>query len=121
MSTYSNLKHGEKGSLFQGGYRGRTADLRDDVYLKNLFVYVLVKNVFECHPKGFVYALNNFDNAFMWDLEQSYSGLAEFIHATDIICIKNALFLCFESSKEFKSYAKEIMLHRLEKLNSFEY
>ena len=88
MSTYSNLKHGEKGSLFQGGYRGRTADLRDDVYLKNLFVYVLVKNVFECHPKGFVYALNNFDNAFMWDLEQSYSGLAEFIHATDIICIK---------------------------------
>ncbi len=121
MSTYSNLKHKEKGSLFQGSYRGRTANLRDDIYLRNLFVYVLVKNVFECHPKGFTYALNNFDDAFVWGLGHPYAGLTEFVHATDVICVKDALSLSFESSKEFKSYAKEAILHRLEELNSFEY
>lgn len=121
MSTYSNLKHKEKGSLFQGGYRGRTADLRDDAYLRNLFVYVLVKNVFECHPKGFMYALNNFEDAFAWGLAHSYSSLSEFMYATDIICAKDAFSICFESSKEFKSYAKEVMLHRREELKSFEY
>ena len=121
MSTYSNLKHKEKGSLFQGSYRGKTADLRDDIYLKNLFVYVLVKNVFECHPKGFKYALNNFDDAFAWSLGYPYSSLTEFICATDVIGVKDALFLSFESPKEFKSYAKEVMLYRLEELNGLKY
>ena len=119
MSTYSNLKHKEKGSLFQGSYRGKTADLRDNIYLKNLFVYVLVKNVFECHPKGFTYTLSNFDDAFAWGLEHSYSSLVEFVHTTDVICAKDALSLSFESSQEFKSYAKEAMLHRIEELNDF--
>jgi len=121
MSTYSNLKHKEKGSLFQGGYRGRTADLKDDTYTRNLFVYVLVKNLFECHPKGFVYALKNFEDAFAWSLGYPYSGLMEFVNTTDVICAKDALSICFESSKEFKSYAKEVMLHRLEELNNLEY
>lgn len=121
MSTYSNLKHKERGSLFQGSYRGKTADLRDDVYLKNLFVYVLIKNVFECHPKGFTYALNNFDSAFTWGLEYSYSSLAEFMYTTDAIGVKDAFSLSFESPKEFKSYAKEAMLHRIEELQSFKF
>ena len=121
MSTYSNLKHKEKGSLFQGSYRGKTADLRDYVYLKNLFVYVLVKNVFECHPKGFKYALNNFDDAFEWGLGYPHSGLKEFIHETDIICAKDALSISFESPREFKSYAKEAMLNRLDELQNFNY
>lgn len=121
MSTYSNLKYKEKGSLFQGGYRGRTADLRDDIYLRDLFVYVLVKNVFENHPKGFAYALSNFNNAFAWGLTYLYSSLSEFMYATDMICVKDVFSICFESSKEFKSYAKEVMLHRLEELKSFEH
>lgn len=121
MSTYSNLKYKEKGSLFQGGYRGRTADLRDGVYLQNLFVYVLVKNAFECHPKGFMYALRNFDDAFAWSLAYPYSGLSEFMQATSVVCVKDSISICFESPKEFKSYAKEIITHRLEELENFEY
>lgn len=121
MSTYSNLKHDEKGSLFQGGYRGKTADLRDGNYLKNLFVYVLVKNVFECHPRGFRYALNNFDDAFRWGIDYPYSSLSEFINATNVICARGALSICFESPKEFVSYAKETMFDRLEELKNFEY
>lgn len=121
MSSYSNLKHKEKGSLFQGAYIGRTADLRGDIYLKNLFVYVLVKNVFESHPKGFMYALSNFDSTFEWGLKHSYSGLSEFMLTTDIICSKDSLAICFESPQEFRSYAKEVMLHRLEEFEGFEY
>lgn len=121
MSTYSNLKHSEKGSLFQGGYRGKTADLRDGAYLKNLFVYVLIKNVFECHPKGFRYTLNNFEDAFKWGIDFSNSSLSEFIHATNIICAVDALSVCFESPKEFISYAKETISDRLGDLKIFEY
>ena len=118
MSTYSNLKYQEKGSIFQGSYRGKTAELRDDTYLKNLFIYVLVKNTLECHPKGLAYALKNFNDAFEWAISCPYSSVAEFLSGGgSLICTQDAIDICFNSAEEFKSYAKEVMLKRLEDLD----
>lgn len=45
MTGYFNLKHNEKGSIFQGSYKSRTID--EDAYLKYLAAYIMVKNAFE--------------------------------------------------------------------------
>jgi len=57
MSAHFNSKYKEKGSLFQGGYKGRT--VHDDIYLRQLVPYVMVKNVFELYPGGYLRALEN--------------------------------------------------------------
>src|SRR3989338_7670613 len=58
MSTYANLKHKEKGSLFQGAYKARTVG--DDRYLRYLAPYIMVKNVFELYPGGLEKAMREF-------------------------------------------------------------
>ncbi|MEK7601605.1 MAG: transposase [Patescibacteria group bacterium] len=69
MTTHFNAKYGEKGSLFQGGYKAKTID--SDSYLRYLVQYILVKNVFELHPGGLKKAMSEFDRA--WERAQRYS------------------------------------------------
>lgn len=77
MSTYFNIKYGEKGSLFQGSYHSRTVS--DDEHLKYLAFYVLVKNVLDMYPGGLHAAQDNFDDAWEWAKHYSYSSLQNVI------------------------------------------
>jgi hypothetical protein len=61
MTSRFNRKYKGRGSLFQGGYRGRTVDT--DEYLQYVHAYIVVKNTFEMLPGGMKRALQNFNVA----------------------------------------------------------
>lgn len=64
MSAAFNQKYSEKGSIFQGAFRGRTVDT--DEYLRYVLPYIAVKNVLELHQDGLVSVLSDFDSAWEW-------------------------------------------------------
>jgi len=64
MSTTFNQKYEEKGSIFQGAFRGKTVDT--DEYLRYVLAYIVVKNVFELYPDGLASAVNDFEKAWKW-------------------------------------------------------
>ena len=70
MSSYSNAKYKTTGSLFQGGYKGKLIDT--DSYIKQVFYYVIIKNVFELHHNGLEYAIKNFDEVWQWALKYEF-------------------------------------------------
>ena len=77
MSAHFNAKYDEKGSLFQGGYKGRT--VADDNYLGLLAPYIMVKNVFELYPGGLNKALKEFEKAWQWGVgSYEFSSLPEY-------------------------------------------
>lgn len=120
MTTHFNAKYDEKGSLFQGSYRGRTADIHGDGYLRNLAVYVMVKNPFELYRGGLRRAIMEFDDAFEWARTFKFCSLGEFMEDSKSLVIEKDMFGdIFESSGKFKNYARECMLDRLESLDEF--
>jgi len=72
MSTAYNNKYKEKGSLFQGGYKGKT--ISDDSHFLYLPFYILVKNVLEIYPGGLAEASKNFDKAWEWAIDYQFSS-----------------------------------------------
>ena len=114
MSTHFNAKYKEKGSIFQGGYRGRTVDT--DGYLRQVMPYIMVKNVFELYPHGFAEALGNFDSAWGWAAgEYVFSSLPEYARQREWpIVEKDLVAELFPNAKSFKKHAREILLSRKE-------
>jgi len=112
MTTYHNLKYREKGSLFQGAYKGKTVN--EDTYLRWLASYIMVKNVFELCPGGLVAAADNFDAAWSWAIEYRFSSFADYAVAgkESPIIEKDILGELFPTPKEFKASACEIILSR---------
>ena len=61
MTRRFNEKYDERGSIFQGGYKGRSVD--SDEYLQYVHAYITVKNVFDMYPGGLEKALADFEQA----------------------------------------------------------
>ena len=80
LSTYFNKKYKEKGSLFQGGYRGKTVGT--DSYFSYLVFYVLIKNVLDLYPGGLVAAQKDFDNAWQWAKRYDGSSFRDSVGGT---------------------------------------
>ncbi len=112
MSAHFNAKYKEKGSLFQGGYKGRT--VHDNGYLRQLVPYVMVKNVFELYPGGYVKALKEFDRAWEWGTTKyAFSSLPEYGNFREWpITEKGIIGEMFPDRTSFKFHAKEIILSR---------
>lgn len=109
MSTYANLKHKEKGSLFQGAYKGRTVG--EDRYLRYLAPYIMVKNVFELYPGGYKRAVAEFDRAWKWALAYPYSSLPHYAGKRESPIIDHDILgEIFSSSQEFKVCARDMVL-----------
>jgi hypothetical protein len=72
MSTAYNNKYNERGTLFQGGYKGKT--INDNSHFLYLPFYILVKNVFEVYPGGLTEASKNFDKAWEWAKNYQFSS-----------------------------------------------
>ena len=122
MSTHFNIKYEEKGSLFQGAYKGRTVD--NDAYLQYVAPYIMVKNVFELYPGGYARAVKEFDNAWQWAVEEyKFSSLMDYAaRRNSPILEKDLLEDLFPFPEGFRAHAKDMILNRTieqdEKLNS---
>lgn len=108
MTNYSNAKYKESGRLFQGAYKAKRVG--DESYLLNLSAYIHIKNTFELHPRGFVYATQHFDEVYDWAARYPYSSLGEYagIHTTPILH-KDILGELVESPKEYRSFCQEYL------------
>jgi len=81
MSLYFNAKYHEQGSIFQSSYKGKT--VQKNSYLQYLVAYILVKNVFEMYPEGLVAASNQFDKAWEWASNQTFSSFGTSVRGED--------------------------------------
>jgi len=119
MGTHFNKKYKESGSLFQGSYKGRTADLHGDSYLRLLAVYVMLKNPFELYPGGLTKAIRYFDKAYEWALKQPFCSVGDFAAGKlPPIGDPDIFGEIFESPDDFKKFAKESLLYKLDQLTS---
>ncbi|MEK7479908.1 MAG: transposase [Patescibacteria group bacterium] len=118
MSMNFNVKYGEKGSIFQGAYKGKTLD--DDFYLRHIAPYVMVKNVFEAYPRGYARAVAEFDRAWKWAVEEyKFSSLPDYAaKRISPIVDKDLLGDFFSSPGAFRAYAKEMIRNRTVESNS---
>ena len=108
MSSHSNAKYKTSGSLFQGAYRGKV--ITTDSYLRQVFCYVIIKNVFELHPRGLNYAIKNFDAVWRWALKYKSSSFADSVLKTGSpILTEHELFKDISDSKKFKKEALELL------------
>ena len=111
MSTYNNLKYNEKGSLFQGSYKGILID--DDEYLRWVASYVMVKNVFELYPGGLVIAADDFDKAWRWAQTYEFSSFTQYAQRDGSPLLeKDILGELFSNPREFKDSARDMILAR---------
>lgn len=88
MSTAFNQKYEEKGSIFQGAFRGRTVDT--DEYLRYVLPYIVVKNVFELYPDGLSNAIKDFDSAWRWASSYPFTSFRTSAHGDQSPIIDHA-------------------------------
>lgn len=106
MTKYFNEKYDQSGSLFQSSYKSSVVD--SDAYLRFLLAYILIKNPFELHPKGFKYAIDNFDKAFDWAQRYPFSSLGSFTDKYEAPpIIETNLDSLFDDTKDFKAVGQE--------------
>ena len=121
ISTHFNAKYTEKGSVFQGSYKGRTANTRGDDYLKLLAVYVMIKNPFELYRGGLKNAIQNFDEAYKWASQYPYCNLGDYTgYSNTPITEKDVFGEIFTTPLEFKEFARESLNYKLEQLVALE-
>lgn len=109
MSAASNAKYSEKGSIFQGSYKGKTVD--GDSYLRYLAFYIQVKNIFDMYPGGLAEAVKHFEKAWKWALNYQYSSLRAYAKGIDSPIIEKELLLeLFSDNNTFKTEAREMLI-----------
>ncbi|MFH1178207.1 MAG: transposase [bacterium] len=119
-SKFINEKYDESGGLFQGAYKSRCVD--DDIDLRNLMVYIMVKNVFETYPEGLEKACREFDRAYTHAIAYPLTSLAEYTgHRKSAILDYDLLRELSEEPKLFKEFARECMQNRLEQLTNYDF
>ena len=121
MTNHFNEKYKSKGSIFQGGYKGKT--ITEDDYLRYLAVYIMVKNPFELYPNGGLEgAIKNFDDAWQWAIDYPFSSLGDYAgkRKNSPILKKGLLGEIFSKPCDFKNFAKDCILGRKSEVISFE-
>lgn len=116
-SKYINAKHNESGSLFQGAFKARI--VADDMDFRYLAAYVMVKNPFELYPGGLRRAIEEFDSAYEFACESPFNSLAEYAGKRSLpIVNKDLLGELYQDPDEFKEFARECMLYKLEQIEA---
>lgn len=113
MSAHFNAKYHERGTIFQGSYRSRT--ISEDTHLRYLVFYIQVKNVLELYQGGLAKALRNFDDAWEWALNYSFSSLRAYVrHENSPITEPELIQALYANSDAFKSEARELLAGHIE-------
>lgn len=111
VTNYFNTKYQEVGSLFQGSYKAKLVD--EEMYLKNLSVYIQVKNPFELYGGGIEKAIGEFNKAYEWAVNDPYNSLADYAgKRKSQIIDKDILGELFKTPREYKEFARDAMLAR---------
>ena len=109
-----NRKYVEKGSLFQGSYRGRTVS--DGRHLNYLAFYILVKNTLEMYPGGLMAAHADFDAAWEWASKYRFSSLRDYITKTTSPITEDSdglLDVIVGTGNAYKQEARELLEYHL--------
>lgn len=109
LAMHFNKRHGEVGRLFQSSYRAKRVD--SDEYLSYLTLYIQLKNTFQRYPEGFISALEHFDKAFQWAVEDPFTSLGDYagIRSSPIID-KDILATMFPTPESYKRFAHTCFL-----------
>jgi len=116
MSARFNAKYKERGSIFQGAYKGRT--VTEDADLRWLASYVMVKNTLELYPGGLAKAVTHLKKAWLWGIEYPFSSMGIYAgaHSSPIIETKdNLLQKLFKSPEHFKTDSFDMVRGFVEK------
>ena len=119
LSAYANAKYAEKGSLFQGGYKGRVVS--DDADLRWLASYVMVKNTLELYPGGLVTAAKEFEKAWEWGSWYEFSSMSSYarhINSPIVAIYDNPLLDWFKDRKKFKKDSRDMIVAFADKIVS---
>lgn len=108
MTQAYNQKYNGSGSIFQGRPQKRFVESGD--YLRKLFVYINVKNVFEQTDKSLDKAVEKFEDTFAQALNNPFSSLPDIMDQRSSPIIEKEVFAdSFGSPAEFKEFAREQM------------
>lgn len=110
MAKRFNERHKERGALFQGSYNARTVDT--DEYFRYVSAYIQVKNAFDVHPKGYLWARDNFDEAYTWASTYPYSSLGDYVGSFDRPVVDKELLASFYSPNDYREFARDMILGR---------
>ncbi len=122
-TKHFNEKYKEKGTVFQGPYVLRVID--SDEYLRWVVPYVMVKNTFEMHEKGYDWAVNNFEEAWNWAVKYPFSSLGDYADDRKSPVVETArLTEIVGGPKRFKEMCEDMIVSREamdEKINYLTY
>jgi putative transposase len=119
LANSYNTRYEQSGSLFQGSYRARRVASDND--LKNLSVYVQVKNTFEMYAHGGIEAaFANKEHAFAEAIEYPFCSLADYAgDRNSPIITKDLLGEWFPTAKSYRDFALALVESRdLERYSS---
>lgn len=114
MAKYFNAKYKEQGTLFQGAYQART--IEEDRHLQYLAAYIQVKNPFERYPKGMRSAVQEYDTALEWVLDDPFSSLADYLgERRSSLLDYDAIRDVFNETHRFRKFARDVIEGRIER------
>ena len=110
MAKRYNERHGESGSLFQGGYRSKVVD--NDDYFRYVSAYIQVKNAFDIHPKGYSWARDHFDEAYDWACVYPYASLSDYSGTIERPIVDKGFLSSLYTPDEYREFARDVILGR---------
>jgi len=118
-ARYYNERYKETGGIFQGPYQARVVD--SDKYLRWVAAYVMCKNTFEMHPKGYTWCAKNFDVAWEWAIQYPFSSLGDYggTRKSPIVDTK-LLKEMVGGPKEFNDICRDMIIGRKSKASGID-
>lgn len=110
-AKHFNEKYGEKGTVLQGSYQIKI--IKEPRYLQWVVPYVMVKNTFEMHPRGYKWAVSHFEEAWKWAINYPFSSLGDYAGTRNSpIVTTGPLKKILGGPKEFKTLCKDMIFSR---------
>jgi len=79
----------------------------------------MVKNPFELYPGGLKNAIKHFDTAYAWASKHPLCSLGDYAQEKASLIVDKDIFgEVFDTPQKLKSFAKELLLYKLEQLNT---
>lgn len=119
MSMAFNEKYNERGSIFQGGYKGKLVDT--DEYLRYVVAYIAVKNVLELYPGGLKRAVREYDRAWEWACTYPFASLSALMITDNPIIDIGELRALGLPGRRFKHDARDMLIGHMQTLGNDEH
>lgn len=110
ISKHFNEKYGQQGTVLKP-YTVKV--INSDRYLQWVIPYVMVKNTFEMHPKGYQWAIHHFEEAWQWGIDYPFSSLGVYAGKRTSPIVNTAQLKKFVGPpEEFKRLCRAMIMGR---------